>query len=221
MPTKLHTAAPPPLDAQARRDWAGIPVTIASDITAGRLLADPRIRPLRPFPLGQRMVGRAVTGWCERSDFGPALHAIDIAVEGDVVVLDAGGCLQTAYVGELLCGAARRKKLAGLIVDGAVRDIDTLASWDDFPVYSLGTTGKGPLSKERGSVNGPIVFGGIPVHPGDIVLGDNDGLVVVPAAESPALLAAMQERVRMEARWAAELATGRSLVDVFSVPEAI
>lgn len=221
MPTRIHTATLSPLGAQARRDWAGIPVTIASDITAGRLLVDPRIRPLRPFPLGMRMVGRAITGWCERADFGPALHAIDLAEEGDVVVLDAGGCVQTAYVGELLCGAARRKKLAGLIVNGAVRDIDTLASWDDFPVYCLGTTGKGPLSKERGSVNGPIVFGGVPVGPGDIVLGDNDGLVMVPAGDAPALLSTMQERVRMEAAWAAELATGRSLVDVFSVPEAI
>ncbi|MBX3566514.1 MAG: dimethylmenaquinone methyltransferase [Rhizobiaceae bacterium] len=221
MPTKLHTPTLAPLNAGARRDWAGIPVTIASDITAGRLLVDPRIRPLRAFPLGVRMVGRAVTGWCERSDFGPALHAIDAATEGDVVVLDAGGCVQTAYVGELLCGAARRRKLAGLIVNGAVRDIDTLASWDDFPVYCLGTTGKGPLSKERGAVNGPIVFGGVPVEPGDIVLGDNDGLIIVPSTQAAALLPQMQERVRMEGEWAAALASGRALVDVFNVPEAI
>jgi len=221
MPTKLHQTTIAPLTASMRAAWAAVPVTIASDITAGRILADPRIRPLRPFPLGRRMVGRAVTGWCERADFGPALHAIDLAEVGDVVVLGAGGCVQTAYVGELLCGAARRKKLAGLIVDGAVRDIDTLASWDDFPVYALGTTARGPLSKERGAVNCGIVFGGVPVKPGDIVLGDNDGLAVVAREEAETLLPAMQERVRMEAQWAAALETGRSLVDVFSVPEAI
>ena len=221
MPTKIHNAALPALDAPTRRAWSEVPVTIASDITSGRLLADPRIRPLRAFPLGKRLIGRAITGWCERADFGPALHAIDLAEAGDVVVLDAGGCVQTAYVGELLCGAARRKKLAGLIVNGAVRDIDTLASWDDFPVYCLGTTAKGPLSKERGAVNGDIVFGGVPVSPGDIVLGDNDGLILIPAGEAAALLPAMQERVRMEGEWAEALARGRSLVDVFSVPEAI
>jgi 4-hydroxy-4-methyl-2-oxoglutarate aldolase len=201
--------------------WRGIPVTIASDVTAGRVVVDPRIRPLRPFAPGKRLVGQAITAWCERSDFGPMLHAIDIAGEGQVVTVDAGGCMQTAYVGEILCGLARRKKIAGLIVNGAVRDIDTIASWDDFPVYSLGNTAKGPLSKERGSVNGDIVFGGVRVSPGDIVLGDNDGLAVIPAAEAEALLALAQERVRMEEAWIAELASGRTLVDVFSVPEAI
>jgi regulator of RNase E activity RraA len=207
--------------AETLNAWRGIPVTIASDVTAGRVVVDPRIRPLRPFALGKRLVGQAITAWCERSDFGPMLHAIDIAGEGQVVTVDAGGCLQTAYVGEILCGLARRKKIAGLIVNGAVRDIDTIASWDDFPVYSLGNTAKGPLSKERGSVNGDIVFGGVRVSPGDIVLGDNDGLAVIPAAEAEALLALAQERVRMEEAWIAELASGRTLIDVFSVPEAI
>ena len=114
-----------------------------------------------------------------------------------------------------------RKKIAGLIVNGAVRDIDTIASWPDFPVYCLGTTARGPLSKERGAVNGPIVFGGIPAKPGDIVLGDNDGIAIVPAEEADAVLALALERVRLEEKWAAELASGRTLIDVFSVPEAI
>jgi regulator of RNase E activity RraA len=108
-----------------------------------------------------------------------------------------------------------------LIVNGAVRDIDTIAEWDDFPVYCLGTTARGPLSKERGSVNGPIVFGGIRTKPGDIVLGDNDGLAIVPAEDAERLLAIGLERVRMEDEWRQQLATGRTLRDVFSVPEAI
>lgn len=201
--------------------WAAIPVTIISDVSAGRTIADPRIRPLRPFALGSRMAGQAVTAWCERSDFGSMLHAIDLAGPGDVVTVDAGGCLQTAYCGEILCGLARAKQIAGLIVNGAVRDIDTIASWDDFPVYALGNTARGPLSKERGSVNDSIVFGGVAAKPGDIVVGDNDGLAIVPSGEAQALLAVAQERVRMEAMWTAELAKGRTLADVFSVPEAI
>jgi regulator of RNase E activity RraA len=167
------------------------------------------------------MIGPAVTAWCERADFGPVLHAIDIAVQGDVIVIDAGGSVDTAYIGELLCGAARLKKLAGVIVNGAVRDIDTIASWADFPVYCLGNTARGPLSRERGTVNDAIVFGGIPARPGDIVLGDNDGLAIIPAESAEAVLAHAQERVRAEERWAAELSSGRKLVDVFSVPEAL
>jgi len=221
MPTKVHSIQPKHIAHDVLQGWASVPVTILSDITSGRLLVDARIRPLRPFKLGQRMVGQAVTAWCERADFGPSLHAIDMAGKGEIVVIDAGGSIETAYVGELLCGVARRKKIAGLIVNGAVRDIDTIASWPDFPVFCLGTTARGPLSKERGSVNGRIVFGGIPAKPGDIVLGDNDGLAIVPAEEAESLLAPALERVRLEGEWAAELASGRTLIDVFSVPEAI
>ena len=134
---------------------------------------------------------------------------------------DAGGCLQTAYAGEILCGLARRKRISGLIVNGAVRDIDTIAGWDDFPVYALGNTAKGPLSKERGTVNDTIVLGGVAVKPGDIMLGDNDGLAVIPHREAEALMRLAQERVSMEQSWTRELASGRTLIDVFSVPEAI
>lgn len=221
MPTKVNRIKPQRIASSELADWAAVPVTIASDITSGRIAVDPRIRPLRPFPLGRRMIGQAVTAWCERADFGPALHAIDLAGEGDVVVIDAGGSVDTAYVGELLCGVARQKKIAGLIVNGAVRDIDTIASWEDFPVYSLGSTARGPLSKERGSVNEPIIFGGVPVKPGDIVLGDNDGLVIVPMESSGQILPSALERVRMEEVWKRELESGRTLVDVFSVPEAV
>jgi 4-hydroxy-4-methyl-2-oxoglutarate aldolase len=221
MSTRIFKATVQRLAPEVLVAWAKIPVTIASDVSGGRVVVDPRIRPLRPIAGGARMVGQAVTAWCDRSDFGPMLHAIDIAGTGDVVTVDAGGCLQTAYAGEILCGFARRKRLAGLVVNGAVRDIDTIAGWDDFPVYALGNTAKGPLSKERGTVNGEIVFGGVAVKPGDIVLGDNDGLAVIALGDAMALLALAQERVRMEEQWLAQLASGRTLIDVFSVPEAI
>jgi len=220
MPTKIFDAPRERLRPDVAA-WAAIPVTIASDITAGRVVVDPRIRPLRPFALGKRMVGQAVTAWCERSDFGAMLHAIDLAGEGDIVTVDAGGCLQTAYAGEILCGFARRKRVAGLIVNGAVRDIDTIASWDDFPVFSLGHTPKGPLSKERGTVNGDIVFGGVAVKPGGIILGDNDGLAVIPIGEAAALLAIAQERVLVEEKWVSQLRSRGTLVSTFAVPEAI
>jgi 4-hydroxy-4-methyl-2-oxoglutarate aldolase len=221
MPTQISTKTLNRLKAADLQGWAEVPVTVLSDVTNGRIIVDPRIRPLRPFPLGRRMVGQVITAWCERADFGPVLHAIDIAEAGDIVVVDAGGSVETAYVGELLCGYARQKKIAGLVVNGAVRDIDTLASWDDFPVYCLGSTARGPLSKERGSVNGPIVLGGIRTKPGDIVLGDNDGLAIIPVEDAQPLLEAGSQRTRMEEEWKRQLDSGRTLQDVFSVPEAI
>ncbi|MBK1865735.1 RraA family protein [Aestuariivirga sp. YIM B02566] len=221
MPTKVFDVTPVTLPSDAAAAWAAIPVTIASDITAGRVVVDPLIRPLRPFAIGRRLVGRAVTAWCERSDFGAMLHAIDIAGAGDIVVVAAGGCLQTAYAGEILCGYARKKGIAGLIVDGAVRDIDTIAAFDDFSVFARGHTPRGPLSKERGTVNGRIVLGGTAVAPGDIILGDNDGLAAIPAGEASTLLTTAQARVQMEEQWVAQLASGGTLVSTFAVPEAI
>ncbi|MGE3875365.1 MAG: RraA family protein [Parvibaculaceae bacterium] len=221
MPTKIFDAKPTPLPAKIAKAWSAIPVTIASDVTAGRVVVDTRIRPLRPLAPGRRLVGRAATAWCERADFGAVLHAIDRAEAGDVVVVDAGGCVATAYAGEILCGYSRAKKIAGLIIDGAVRDIDTIAGWDDFSVFARGHTPRGPLSKERGAVNGRIVLGGVAVAPGDIVLGDNDGLAVIPLAEADAVLAAASERLKMEAQWMSGLAAGGTLISTFAVPEAI
>jgi 4-hydroxy-4-methyl-2-oxoglutarate aldolase len=221
MATQVHTKTLNRIEPARLQKWADVPVTITSDITNGRVLVDPRIRPLCSLPLSKSMVGQAVTAWCERADFGPVLHAIDLAGEGDIVAVDAGGSVEMAYVGEVLSGAARQKKIAGLIVNGAVRDIDTIASWEDFPVYCLGNTARGPLSKERGSVNGPIVFGGILIKPGDVVLGDNDGLAVIPAEEAERLLSMAMDRISAEGEWKRQLAAGRTLADVFSVPDAI
>lgn len=221
MTTKIRQPTISPLDADALARWAAVPVTIASDVTRGAILLDAALRPLRPLELGVRMVGRAVTAWCERSDLGAAIHAIDIAEAGDIVVIDAERDVLTAYVGELLCGHARRKGLAGLVIDGAARDVDTLASWPDFCVYARGSTARGPLTKELGAVNGRIVCGGVVVEPGDIVLGDNDGLVVVAASQSAALLPAMEAQVQAEQEWAAQLSGGRALADVFGADGAI
>lgn len=221
MSTRIFRATFERLAPDALAAWAAIPVTIVSDISGGRVVVDPRIRPLQPLARGTRMVGQAVTARCDRSDFGPMLHAVDIVGQGEVITVDAGGCLQTAYAGEILCGVARRKLAAGLIINGAVRDIDTIAGWDDFPVYALGNTAKGPLSKERGTVNDVIVFGGVAVKPGDIILGDNDGIAVIALGDARALLDLAQERARLEEQWVRELASGRTLVDVFKVTEAI
>src|SRR4051812_18615376 len=124
MPTEVfRPPEPPPLSGDVLRDWAAIPTTIASDVSRGRLLLDPGIRPLRPLHGGPRLVGPAVTAWCEPGDIGAALHAVALARTGYVIVIDAGGCLQSAVVGEHLCGSARRKGVGGMIVNGAVRDI--------------------------------------------------------------------------------------------------
>lgn len=220
MPTRVHRPSGPPPDSRTVEAWAGVPTTIAADLLRGRGVVDPAIRPLRPLAEGERLAGPAVTAWCEPGDYGPVHHAIAVARAGEVVVVAAGGRTDAAMIGELLSGAARLKGVTGVAVDGAVRDTATLAAWRGFPVFARGRTPRGPSSMERGSVNEPVVFGGVRVAPGDLVLGDDDGLVIVPREEARAHLAAALAMVKAEAGWEARLAKGESTLEVFAVPAA-
>jgi regulator of RNase E activity RraA len=207
-----------PLTDEVVRGWPEIPTTIASDVSGGRLLMDPKIRPLRPLG-SARLLGPAVTAWCEPGDVGAAIYAIEHAKAGDVVVIDAGANLQTAVVGEHLCGVARRRGIAGVIANGAVRDIAALAAWPDFPVFALGHTARGPVSFEHGTVNDGIICGGVPVRPQDLVLGDDDGLIVIPRDETEQWLAKAREKLALEQEWDRRLSAGESMVTVFGISE--
>jgi 4-hydroxy-4-methyl-2-oxoglutarate aldolase len=220
MPTRIERARSPRLSRELIDAWRAVPAAVAADQLGGTAHADAHIRPLRAFAADTRLTGRAVTAWCEPADYGPVHHAIDVAGAGDVVVVAAGGRRDAAMIGELLSGAARRKGIAGVVVDGAVRDTGTLARWPDFAVFSRWVTPRGPTSMERGAVNGPIVFGGVPVSPNDLVIGDDDGLVFVPHALAEAILPLCLARVQAEGGWEAALAGGKSTLEVFSVPAA-
>lgn len=220
MPTLVHPLDAIRLDRSLIEAWARVPVTIAADLFQGGTLVDPLIRPLRPLADRRRLAGRAVTARCEPKDYGPVHHAIAVAEAGDVIVVDAGGRTDAAMIGELLAGAARLKGIAGVVVDGAVRDVGTLAAWPDFPVFRRGNTARGPSSMERGEVNGPVMLGGVAVAPGDLILGDDDGLVVIPQAEAPSRLEPALAMVAAEEAWEKRLAAGETTLEVFKVPPA-
>jgi len=220
MPTRtFQPVEAPPLPDEVLRGWAEIPTTIASDVSYGRLLMDAEIRPLRPLG-SARLLGPAVTAWCEPGDIGAATHAIEHAKAGDIVVIDAGANLQTAVVGEHLCGAARRKGVAGLIANGAVRDVAALAAWPDFPVFALVYTAQGPVSFEQGTINDSIVCGGVLVRPNDLVLGDDDGLIVISRDEAEHWLTKAREKVALEQEWDRRLSAGESMLKVFGISES-
>jgi 4-hydroxy-4-methyl-2-oxoglutarate aldolase len=219
MPTRVSRPPPPaPVTHEVFEAWPGIPTTIASDVSRGRLLMDPKLRPLRAFAGAKRLFGPAVTAWCEPGDIGAALYAVALAKAGDVIVIDAGGCLQSAVVGEHLCGAARRKGVAGLVANGAVRDVGAMSAWPDFPVFTLGVTARGPISIKHGAVNEPIVCGEVPVRPGDLILGDDDGVVAIPREEAARWLAEARAKLALEAEWDRRLSAGESTLEVFGLP---
>lgn len=220
MTVTIHRSAPPALEPDLVRRWGAISTTITADLVEGRGLADPAIRPLRRLGSGPRLVGRARTVRCEPPDFGAVLHGVDGAERGDVIVIAAGGHCGVAVLGDILGGAARRKDVAGVVIDGAVRDVAELASWPDFPVFARATTARGPSSREHGAVDGPVSFGGVTVVPGALVVGDDDGLLFLSPAEAAGLIAAAEQRRDAEAAWVARLQAGESLREVLGLPEA-
>ena len=221
MPTRLARPAATRVPKDVIDAWRTVPSAIAADKLNGRCLADARIRPIRPFAPGATLVGRAIPAGCEPADDGPVHHALAVGQPGDVIVVAAGGRPDAAMIGELLSGAARRKGIAGVLVDGAVRDVNTLAQWTDFPVFTRWITPRGPSSMERGRVNDTILFGGITVSPYDIVIGDDDGLVIVPQAVSAQTLKLCLAHVAAEKAWEAALNAGATTAETFSVPHAV
>jgi len=220
MPTVVHTPAQQRLDPALVDRWRPVTAAVAADQLGGTAHAHPSIRPIRPLGEGTRLVGSAITASCEPRDYGPVHHAIDVAQPGDVLVIAAGGRSDAAMIGELLSTAARRKGIAGVVLDGAVRDVATLSGWTDFHVFARWITPRGPSSMERGEVNGPVEFGGVRVEPYDLVLGDDDGLAFVPRALADARIENCLARVAAEEGWESALSGGRSTLDVFSVPPA-
>ena len=200
--------------------WRGVPVAIAVDLGRDIGQIDPAIRPLNPPGKQPPLFGRAVTALCEPPDFGAVLHALDIVGPGDVLVIAAAGNSEFAMIGEILGAQVRRRGGVGVVCDGAVRDVATLAAWPDFSVFARFVTPRGPTSMERGSVNLPVVVGGRLVTPGDLVIGDDDGLVALsPSAVRSRIMDAKQKQAR-EAAWIEDLANGRSVIEMLGLGPA-
>lgn len=146
---------------------------------------------LRPFYDGGIMVGRAVT---VRTACGNNLlihQALDILTPGDVLVVDGGGDTSRALIGEIMMTIAAHKGAAGIVIDGAIRDSAVLLR-SPFPCFARTAIHRGPFKNGPGSINETISIGGMVVAPGDVVVGDADGIVAFPYTTAPDLLRAVQ-----------------------------
>lgn len=164
---------------------------------------DPGIRPRSNRPL----CGPAVTVLMRPADNLMLHKAIALAASGDVLVASTGGNLTSAAFGELMCRAAKAKGLGGLVIDGAVRDVDALTDLG-FPVFSRSVCPGGCDKDGPGEINVPVSCGNTVVSPGDIVVGDADGVVVVPAAHAAEVLDLVTALVAREAQRVAEIDDG-------------
>lgn len=152
------------------------------------------ILPVHP---SMHVVGTALTVQTDNGDNFPIHVATYSAEPGYVMVIDGNDCMERAYFGDLIMGAAKAVGFLGMIVNGCVRDYDGCIALQ-FPVYAKGLMQRGPIKKDPGSVNAPIVCGGVPVAPGDLVVGDSDGVTVVPRAKIEAVFEKAEEKQAYE-----------------------
>lgn len=181
------------------------------DAMAGHGIAHHAIKPLAA---GMRVCGPAVTVLTRPGDALFVQKAADVAAPGDVIVCDAGGGCEAAVIGERIGFYMQRRGIAGFVVDGAVRDKPGLLELG-FPTFARAVTPRIYGSLGPGAINVPIQCGGIPVFPGDLIIGDDDGLVVVPAADTARVLALADEHLAGELERLERMKQGETLSAIF------
>ncbi|CAM3584336.1 RraA family protein [Aeromicrobium ponti] len=154
---------------------------------------------IKPMNSG-RILGPALTVKSRKGDNLLFHKALDIAQPGDIIVVDAQGDTSNAVAGEIMMRYAIKKGIGGFLIDGVIRDLDSITE-SLFPVYAIGTSPNGPYKDGPGEINVPISCGGVVVHPGDIVVGDKDGVVIINPKDAPFLL----EKTNKTNKWEEEV----------------
>jgi 4-hydroxy-4-methyl-2-oxoglutarate aldolase len=182
---------PADLVAKARRFQA----SILADVGGRRGTLGGRIQPLART---MKVAGPAFTVEVRPGDNLMIHAALALARPGDVIVVDGKGDLSCALTGALMAAHAHKAGIAGFVIDGAVRDTEDCAR-GDFPVFAAGANPNGPLKNSGGRINWPVSLAGTTVNPGDLVVGDADGVVVVPRETAAEIVGAAQAKVDAEA----------------------
>jgi len=198
---------PAPSDIAA---FANVPTGYAVDAMGGRGTLDYRIKPLAPA--ASILVGVAITCQCGPADNLALFAALATAKTGDILVAATDGCTSTSVTGDLLMGMAKNRGLKGLVTDGLVRDLAGILGVG-LPVYCAGITANSPVRNGPGTVGHPVVLGSVAIESGDIIIGDNDGIVVVPRGEIGGVVAKLAEVRAAEAALEAKVKAGLEVPD--------
>lgn len=173
--------------------FEGLPTSIVSD----NLSRIPGTVGLSPYHRRGHLLGVALTVRVRSGDNLLIHKALQLGQPGDVLVVDGEGCTDRALMGEIMKRVAQMRGFAGLVIDGAIRDSSTFKN-DDFPCYARGVCHRGPYKEGPGEVNVPVSVGGMLVNPGDIVIGDDDGVVVVTPSEAKLVAEAARKKAAAE-----------------------
>lgn len=189
---RIFTVANRP-DKELVEGFKGLPVANIADEMNRLYCVNARIKSLNSVPL----LGTAFTVKARVGDNLMLHKAIDMAQPGEVIVVDVQGDLTNAVTGEIMMRQAVKRGIAGVVVDGAVRDADALITLP-MSVYAAGIQPNGPFKDGPGEINVPVCCGGIVVKPGDILVGDADGIVVIDPQDAPYILEKAREKYKQE-----------------------
>lgn len=215
MPVFQHDIIIPRMTDEALVKWRDIPAAVASDCL-GRSQAMQGA--IKPVDRSMRIVAQARTVEVMVAD-NSALHAaVGVCRPGEVLVCDAHAYEDQAIWGGLMTRSAHDKGLAGLVIDGAVRDTDEIIEMG-FNVFARAIVPCGPHKGFGGVIDAPVSCGGVVIAPGDLIIGDADGVTVVPFSKLDATLEAAEAILAKEARALESLANGGSLAEIYGVPD--
>jgi|TARA_B100000768_G_scaffold78446_1_gene74562 regulator of RNase E activity RraA len=215
MPVQIFTNDFTPLSADKLVQWATIPPAIAGDVMNRQNVMAGRISPLSP---GMTMAGQARTVSVLAGDNAALHEVIGRLRPNEVLVIDAANYDDRAVWGGILNTRAKLQNINGVVLDGAARDAAEMRGMG-LPVYLSALSPAGPHKGWGGSIDDRISCGGVVVMPGDIILGDDDGVTVVPLARANAVLAASLARIAYEENILKKLASGADVSSLFPSPE--
>lgn len=197
--------------------FKGIPTGVVSD-AMGR--SNSMAAEVKPVWSGAKLVGPALTVRTFPADNLMIHKAATLAHPGDVLVVNAGGYRDAAVFGDLLAYSCKVHGIAGIVIDGSARDAEGLAAIG-FPVFARGVLPMGPFKDSPGSINLPISCGGIAVRPGDIILGDADGVVVIPREHAPEILGKAQAAIAKEQQLRKRIEQGEFIFDILKLGDVV
>jgi regulator of RNase E activity RraA len=192
------------VDAAAVAKFRSLPVANVSDVMFRMTAGGPRLRPMHA---GGVLAGPALTVKTRPGDNLMVHAALNRAEPGDVLVVDAGGDLTNSIVGELMLGYAEKIGMAGVVIYGSIRDSGEIRK-GSFPVFACGVTHRGPYKDGPGEINVRIALDGMVIEPGDLIIGDDDGLLCVPFDQVEEVYAAAAAKHKAEEKTIAETRAG-------------
>lgn len=204
------------LSAEEIHAWRAIPPAVASDCMNRTQVMRAAIKPIVQDTI---LCGQARTVTTMVGDCGPICALIAAAQAGEIIVVDAGGVEDIAVWGGVMTEEAVQRRIGGAVIDGAVRDVSDLRK-AGFPMFCKAIVPRGPHHGFGGSVDTPASVGGVPVRSGDIVLGNDDGVVIVPLERAADVLTAAQAHLLKEEGWIKAIRAGETIPTMFSMPAA-